>query len=196
MTTGSRITSGSDDDELPSRPCDQVTERQAADDDLALTALYDRHYPSLVRLATLLVRDIATAEAIVQESFIALGRNRRRPAGDLALCYLRRGVVYRSRYPIRHRAASNGTASCPAPGRPAAETDAPIALDCAAIVSALRVLPARQREVIVLRYYGDMSETQIAAVMEVSIGALRRHTACAMAALRMALEHECGSAAC
>jgi Sigma-70, region 4 len=48
--------------------------------------------------------------------------------------------------------------------------------------------PARQREVIVLRYYADLSVAQIARVTENSNGAVQRHAARAMAALRQVLE--------
>lgn len=160
------------------------------DADPVLTALHDRHYSSLVRLAALLVRDIATAEAIVQDTFVALGRAQRRPAGDLALCYLRQSVVHRSRAALRHGIASHETAIRGAPGNSAAEQDALIAAQYGAITSALGVLPTRQREALVLRYYGDLTEPQIAPVMGISRAALRRHTARAMASLGVVLENE------
>ena len=58
------------------------------------------------------------------------------------------------------------------------------------MVSALRALPERQREALVLRYYGDLSEAQIASVMGISRGAVKSHTARAMAALRVVLERD------
>ena len=64
----------------------------------AVTTLYQMHYRSLVRLAALLVSDLATAENIVQESFTALhGMRRTLPDADAGLCFLRRSVVRRSR---------------------------------------------------------------------------------------------------
>ncbi|HEX5289387.1 MAG TPA: sigma factor-like helix-turn-helix DNA-binding protein, partial [Streptosporangiaceae bacterium] len=53
-----------------------------------------------------------------------------------------------------------------------------------------RTLPPRQREALVLRYYGDMSEAQIAGAMGISKGAVKSHTARAMIALRSVLERE------
>jgi DNA-directed RNA polymerase specialized sigma24 family protein len=156
----------------------------------ALTELYHRHYSALVRLAALLVRDFDTAEAIVQDSFVALSRDRRRLASDLALSYLRHGVVTRSRSAVMHLMISDVPARCAASARPAAGQQAPIALECPAIISALGVLPARQREALVLRYYGDLPETQIAPVMGVSLSAVRRHTARAMASMRTVLDVE------
>jgi DNA-binding CsgD family transcriptional regulator len=56
-----------------------------------------------------------------------------------------------------------------------------------ALVSVLRALPARQREVLVLRCYADLSEAQIASTMGISRGAVKSHTARAMSALRTEL---------
>jgi RNA polymerase sigma factor (sigma-70 family) len=58
------------------------------------------------------------------------------------------------------------------------------------VVAALRSLPPRQREALVLRYYGDLSEAQIALAMGISRGAVRSHTARAIASLRAVLETE------
>src|SRR5215475_3638418 len=72
--------------------------------DSAVTALYARHYRSLVKLAALLVWDIPVAEGIVQDSFVALRRARRRlEDSDRALSYLHRSVVNRSRLATRRR---------------------------------------------------------------------------------------------
>src|SRR5712691_5009042 len=74
------------------------------DADRAVTALYSEHYRSLVRLAALLVRDVATAEEVVQDSFIAMHTAWRRIRdNDKALSYLRQSVVNRSRSVLRHR---------------------------------------------------------------------------------------------
>ncbi len=68
------------------------------DADGAVTALYSTHYRSLVRLAALLLRDVATAEEVVQDSFVAMhGSWRRLRDSDKALSYLRQSVVNRSR---------------------------------------------------------------------------------------------------
>jgi DNA-directed RNA polymerase specialized sigma subunit, sigma24 homolog len=68
------------------------------DADQAVTAMYSEHYRSLVRLAALLVRDVATAEEVVQDSFIAMHTAWRRIRdNDKALSYLRQSVVNRSR---------------------------------------------------------------------------------------------------
>jgi RNA polymerase sigma-70 factor (sigma-E family) len=161
------------------------------DADRAVTALYSTHYRSLVRLAALLVRDVATAEEVVQDSFVAMhGGWRRLRDSDKALSYLRQSVVNRSRSVLRHRVVVDRNAPKPAPDMPSAEHGAIALLERSAVVSALRTLPARQREALVLRYYGDMSEAQIADIMGISRGAVKSHTARAMSALRSVLERE------
>ncbi len=161
----------------------------AAEAERALTELYRLHYRSLVRLATLLVRDIGTAEDVVQDSFIAMhGGWRRLRDGDKALAYLRQSVVNRSRSVLRHRTVISRNAPAPPPDMPSAEHGALTALERDAVVAALRELPGRQREALVLRYYADMSEAQIADAMQISKGAVKSHTARAVMALRTALD--------
>src|SRR5262249_11197656 len=78
--------------------------RADSDAERAVTALYARHYAPLVRLAALLVRDVATAEEVVQDSFIALHASwPRLRDSDAALSYLRQSVVNRSRSVLRRR---------------------------------------------------------------------------------------------
>jgi RNA polymerase sigma-70 factor (sigma-E family) len=161
------------------------------DADRAVTAIYSEHYRSLVRLAAFLVRDVGTAEEVVQDSFVAMhGAWRRLRESDKALSYLRQSVVNRSRSVLRHRMVVDKNAPKPAPDMPSAEHGAIILLERSAVVSALRALPTRQREALVLRYYGDLSEAQIAFAMGISRGAVKSHTARAMAALRAVLEQE------
>jgi len=155
----------------------------------ALTALYSLHYRSLVKLAALLVADTAAAEEIVQDAFIAMHTAwRKLPDTDRALSYLRQSVVNRSRSVQRHRAAVGKIAPKPAPDMPAAEQGTTIQLERSAFASALRSLPPRQREALVLRYYAGLSEAQIASAMGISTGAANSHTARAVASLRAALE--------
>jgi RNA polymerase sigma-70 factor (sigma-E family) len=159
--------------------------------DWALTDLYSRHYRALVRLAVLLVRDVPTAEDVVQDSFAAVhdGWQRLRDA-DCALAYLRHAVLNRSRSVLRRRAVADKHLPNPPPDMPSAEHDAMALLERTAVVAALRKLPGRQREAIVLRYYADLSEAEVAAAMRISRGAVKSHTARAMAALRADLEQQ------
>jgi RNA polymerase sigma-70 factor (sigma-E family) len=164
---------------------------EAVDPDAAITVLYGAHYRSLVRLATLLVHDIATAEEVVQDSFVALhaGLHRLRDS-EKALSYLRAAVVNRARSVLRHRAVVDRNAPKPTPDMPSAELGALALLERSSVVAALRSLPVRQREVVVLRFYGDLSEAQIAAAMGITRGAVKSHAARAMSALRSVLGPE------
>jgi RNA polymerase sigma-70 factor (sigma-E family) len=161
------------------------------DAERAVTALYGTHYRSLVRLAALLVRDVATAEEVVQDSFVAMHASWRRLRDtDKALSYLRQSVVNGSRSVLRHRVVVDRNAPKPPPLAPSAEQGAITEIERTAVISALRRLPARQREALVLRYYCDLSEAQIASTMQISRGAVKSHTARGMSSLRTVLEME------
>jgi RNA polymerase sigma-70 factor (sigma-E family) len=160
------------------------------DADEALTSLYAAHYRSLVRTAALLLRDVGEAEEVVQDSFVAMhgGWQRLRDA-DKALAYLRQSVVNRSRSALRRRGVRDRHAPAAAPDAASAEHHALVAEQQRAVVSALRTLPERQREAVVLRYYADLSEADTALTMGVSRGAVKSHTSRAMTALRRNLEN-------
>ena len=168
-----------------------VTEPHQWSAELAVTELYSVQYKALVRLAAMLVRDTSTAEEVVQEAFIAMhdGWHRLKDA-DKALAYLRQAVVNRSRSVLRHRMVVEKNAPKPAPDMPSAEHGAMALLERSAVIAALRDLPERQREAIVLRYYADLSEADIATTMGISRGAVKSHTARAMASLKAALEQD------
>jgi RNA polymerase sigma-70 factor (sigma-E family) len=165
--------------------------RKGRSADWAVAELYSLHYWALVRLAVLLVRDAPTAEDVVQDSFVAMhdGWRRLRDA-DCALAYLRRAVLNRSRSVLRHRAVVDRHLPNLPPDMPSAEYGALALLERSAVVAALRKLPDRQREAIVLRYYADLSEAEVAAAMGISRGAVKSHTARAMASLRADLEQQ------
>jgi RNA polymerase sigma factor (sigma-70 family) len=150
------------------------------DADGAVTALYHMHYGPLVRLAALLVQDVDVAEALVQDSFVAMHSAWRRLAdSDRALSYLYQAVVALSRTVLRQHTVMGKIPTELAPRIPS--------VDAVVIVSALRTLAPRQREVLVLQYYSDLTEAQTASAMRISKRALKRHTAHAMSALRAEL---------
>lgn len=165
------------------------TRERTWDADEAVTQIYAAHYRSLVRLSALLVRDVQAAEEIVQESFIAMHRAWRRLRDpDRALAYLRQAVVNRSRSWLRHRAVTEKHAPRPLPDAASAEDGAMTSLEHQAVLGALRTLPERQREVLVLRYYADLSEAEIAETIGVSRGAVKSHASRGLAAVRTTLE--------
>ena len=197
----SSMTSG-EPEAVPGRPIKVTTDALLVDASLesvsgewdaarAVTEIYTTHYRSLVRLAVLLVRDVATAEEVVQDSFIAMhGAWRRLRDTEKALSYMRQAVVNRSRSVLRHRMVVDKNAPKPAPDMPSAEQGALSLLERSAVIAALRTLPLRQREALVLKFYADLSEAQIATAMGISRGAVKSHTARGVAALRVVLEME------
>ena len=162
-----------------------VTGRAA---DEAVMALYHAHYAMLVRTAILLVGDFATAEDVVQDAFIAMHRSwwRLRDTSK-ALPYLRRAVINRSRSVLRHRVVADRHVPLLAPQEPSAEDRALAGMERSSVPAALRALPTRQREVVVLRYYADLSEAQIAAALGISRGAVKSHAARAKDSLQALL---------
>jgi RNA polymerase sigma-70 factor (sigma-E family) len=169
-------------------PCDARNRQNA---DWAVIELYSLHYRPLMRLAVLLVRDFPTAEDVVQDSFLAMhGGWQRLRDSESALAYLRQAVLNRSRSVLRHRAVVDKHLQAPPPDMPSAEYGALAQLERSAVVTALHKLTGRQREAIILRYYGDFSEAQVAAAMGISCGAVKSHTARGMATLRAELEQQ------
>ncbi len=157
----------------------------------AVGELYRAHYRSLVRMAALLVGDVAAAEQVVQDSLVAMHANWRWLRRDeKALAFVRRHVINRSRSVLRHQVSCERDAGPPLPRVPGAAGDAGPQLECSPVVAALGRLSRRQREALVLRYYADLSEAETAAAMGISAGAVKSHTARAMAAVRDALGPE------
>ena len=155
--------------------------------DEALELLYAAHWRRLVRLAVLLVHDVGTAEEIVQECFVAVhGRWGRLHDPDKALAYLRQSVVNRSRSHLRHLAVVRRHVDREPPPEPVAGPDHAASDHArrATVLAALRALPRRQREVLALRYYADLSEAEIAETLGISRGAVKSHASRGAAALR------------
>lgn len=159
------------------------------DADAAVEELYATHYRRLVRLSVLLVRDPETAEEVVQDSFVAMhGRWRTLREPDQGLAYLRQTVVNRSRSVLRHRGVQAAYQPPAAPDGPGADEDALASDRRARVLDALRGLPERQREVLALRYYLDLSEADIAETLGISRGAVKSHASRGVHALRTLME--------
>jgi RNA polymerase sigma-70 factor (sigma-E family) len=159
------------------------------DADTAVDELYAAHYRRLVRLSVLLVRDVETAEEVVQDSFVAMhGRWRTLRDPDKALAYLRQTVVNRSRSVLRHRGVQARYTPPVVPDHQGADDDALVSERRREILGALRELPDRQREVLALRYYLDLSEADIAQTLGISRGAVKSHAHRGVTALRHLLE--------
>jgi len=160
------------------------------DADRATTVMFGEHYRSLVRMAALLVGDVATAEAVVQDSFVAMhGAWRRLRDSEKALPYLRQCLVNRSRSALRHKIVIGRNTPKPEPGMPSAEREAP-PLPEHAVAGALRALPPRQREALVLTFYGGLTEAQAASAMGISPSMVKNHMAQAIETLRTVMGTE------
>jgi RNA polymerase sigma-70 factor (sigma-E family) len=160
-------------------------DQQGLDD---FTALYVGHYEQLLRMAVLLVGDVAAAEDVVQEAFIRVHHalDRRPVASPLA--YLRQTVVNLGRSELRRRLIRLRHAPRPMPDAASAEEGAYAALSRQEVIRALRRIPARQREAVVLRYWADLPEAEIAGLMGVSVGAVKSYISRAMGKLGLLLK--------
>lgn len=157
--------------------------------DEALEELYAAHWRRLVRLAVLLLGDVGTAEEVVQDAFVAMhGRWGRLNDHDAALAYLRQTVVNRSRSVLRHQLVARRhlrAAAAQSPlTAPDADTRALAGDRRSAVLDALGQLPDRQREVLVLRYYLELSEAEIADALGIARGSVKSHASRGSAALR------------
>lgn len=168
-----------------------TTSPERWDADTAVERLYAVHWTTLVRVSVMLVRDQGTAEEVVQDAFVAMhGKWRSLKDPDNALAYLRRSVVNRSRSVLRHRKVVDRHTPTPVPDAPGADDAILAAARRTAVLDALLELPTRQREVIALRYYLDLSEQQIADALGISPGAVKSHASRGAAALRTTLEDQ------
>ena len=149
-----------------------------------LERLYDEHYVRLVRLSVLLLGDVGRAEEVVQDSFVAIHQRLDR-LGDADLpAYLRQTVVNRSRSVLRHLTVVQRHASEVPRSQPGADHDVLLGVRRQAVIAALGKLPRRQREVLALRYYLDLSEREIAETLRISPGAVKSHASRGATALR------------
>lgn len=154
-----------------------------------LTETYQAHYRSLLGLAALLLDDTASCEDVVQEAFIRVhsARNRVRDR-DKTLAYLRQTVVNLSRSALRRRILGLKLLSKPMPDMASAEEGAYDQLERDDLIKAMRGLQRRQREVLVLRYFADMTEAQVAETLGISLGSVKAYGSRGIAALRVAME--------
>ncbi|NBM20515.1 SigE family RNA polymerase sigma factor [Streptomyces sp. GC420] len=154
-----------------------------------LTETYRAHYRSLLGLAALLLDDTASCEDVVQEAFIRVHSARKRVRDpEKTLAYLRQTVVNLSRSALRRRILGLKLLSKPMPDMASAEEGAYDQLERDALIKAMKGLQRRQREVLVLRYFADMTEAQVAETLGISLGSVKAYGSRGIAALRVAME--------
>jgi RNA polymerase sigma-70 factor (sigma-E family) len=164
-------------------------ETGSLDSDGAVTLLFQDHYTSLVKLAALLLRDSHRAEEIVQDAFVDMHERwarLREPAK--AAAYLRTSVVNRTRSDQRHHKVVASHPAEPAVDVASAESGALARFEQGEVMELLDRLPERQRSVLILRYYGQLSEAEIAQALGISRGAVKSHSSRGLRALRPSLE--------
>ncbi|GAA4843441.1 hypothetical protein GCM10023201_37810 [Actinomycetospora corticicola] len=155
-------------------PAPPTPPQPSPDGPRTLEDLYREHRMRFVRLAILLVDDPATAEDVVQEAFTGLHRHWSRLRDEnAALGYLRTAVVNGSRSVLRRRRTAREYTPPHTADARSAESLAMLSAEHQAVVSALSQLPRRQREVLVLRYYGGLSEAEIAEATGISRGTVK-----------------------
>jgi len=163
-----------------------VPDQRPSGRDAVVVELFDRHYASLCRLGTVILGDAAAAEEVVQDAFARtlsgwwrLRRQERAPA------YLRAAVVNGCRSRLRRRSTEDRgnrvvwAGDVQRLGHPPA---APVE-DVVVVLDAVRALPRRQREAVILRYYADLSETDVADALGCSVGTVKSQLAKARATL-------------
>jgi len=161
--------------------------------DAAVSGLFRAEAARLTAIAQLLTGDRTTAEDVVQEAFVTLYRRwswlrDQAAAGD----YLMAAVVNGSRLTLRRRYAARSATTRLRLERklqaPSAEAETFVGEQRRAVLDSLARLPLRQQQVVLLRYYGDRSELEIAEILGISRGSVKRHASRALAALTGILE--------
>ena len=166
----------------------------ASHEPVSLRDLYVEQRWTLVRLASLLLHDQAEAEEAVQDAFVkthVAWRRLRDP--DKATAYLRSAVLNAARSRLRHRRVVERADVAPGPGRseqsvPSPEHAALTGEDRRRMVAALRTLPGRQAECLVLRYYLDLTEAETAITLGISSGSVKTHVHRGLATLAQRVE--------
>jgi RNA polymerase sigma-70 factor (sigma-E family) len=148
-----------------------------------VTALYEAHALSLIRLAYVMLGDRPAAEDVVQEAFLGLHKrwSQLRDTSSAA-GYLRASVMNGCRMALRARARRNERSAGELPWE-SAEASALVDEEHRHLLLAIRALPPRQREALVLRYYLDLSEEETARSMGIRRGTVKSATSRALAAL-------------
>jgi RNA polymerase sigma factor (sigma-70 family) len=146
----------------------------------------------------LLLDDVESAEDVVQEAYLSLYRRQhtlRDPTKSVD--YLRSSVLNLARSQLRRRIAGRRRQrelerlELRKPERVAsAEHATLLTLRQRELAAAVRQLSSRQREVVVLRYYLDLTDGEIARTLGVSIGSVKQHMFRAIRALRRVVEED------
>ena len=155
----------------------------------ATEALFRARYSEMVGLAGLLLGDRGTAEEVVQDAFAKFHLSRHRINDpDREVSYLRSIVCNLARGRLRRRSVERRL-------RPVPRLEVAPTPDVATerhrqdtVAAGLAALPRRQRECVVLRYWLDLSERDIAETLGIAAGSVKSHLHRGLAALEVRLE--------
>lgn len=159
-----------------------------------LLDLYRTDYRRLVRLAAMLVDDVGTAEEVVQDAFVAVARRFTEAGGPddvgATAAYLRSAVMNGARSALRKRSLRRRHLRSVEPpiAAPPADREVLVSDETRRMMAALDRLSDRQREVLVLRFYAELSEAEIAQTLGISTGSVKTHAHRGLAALESHLE--------
>jgi len=172
-------------------------ERSHLERDREVAELFDRHYTPMCRLAFMILGDEAPAEEIVMEAMLKTfsGWGRIRDV-DRADVYLRRAVVNLCRSRIRRKMIEsrvNQTASDRERTRAPGGWDVERHESSRLVWQAVKALPERQRACVVLRYFEDLPEAEIAEILGCSTGTVKSQLSKARVKLERSLEMEGGA---
>jgi RNA polymerase sigma-70 factor (sigma-E family) len=143
------------------------------DAEIAVGALYQAHALPLIRLAYITLGDRASAEDVVQDAFCGLFKRWDHLAENgKALAYVRASVLNGCRSVLRHRAVLRRKVTHQVAAE-SAESEMLSGEERYQLMRAVRRLPTRQREALVLRFYLDLPDGEIARVMGVRPSTVR-----------------------
>jgi RNA polymerase sigma-70 factor (sigma-E family) len=166
-------------------------EVQGSVDALDVERTYLEHFPDALRWATGLVSDPADAADLVQEAFVRIFRRVRRIQDPTAFRgYLRRTIVHGATSRWRHESRDRARADRSARLASRRSLDYLGEASDPQVVAAVRRLPARQRAVVILRYWLDWSAADIAEALDCRPGTVKSLSARALASLRTELHDD------
>ena len=155
-----------------------------------LPALYDEHYRSLVKLASFYVDDVGSAEEVVQDAFVKFMTGRYQVEAGKEAPYLRSMVLNGARSALRKRRVRRNKQLEPPRLVAAAEDIGVERAEWERVLGLVRALPSKQAAVLVLRYYFDLSEREIADTLGIAPGSVKSHAHRGLRNLRDALESQ------
>ncbi len=154
---------------------------------LTLPELYDQQYRTMVKLASMYVDDTTAAEEVVQDAFVKLVSGGYRIEDARQVAYLRQMVLNGARSALRKRKVRRAYNPDDPGTAPSAEVGGVASAERERVMAAIRQLPKNQSNVILLRYYLELSEAEIAETLGIARGSVKSHAHRGLKKLRSVL---------